>query len=270
MPKQPDYNTLIRALAQTTEDTLTCAACEAQLADYVYALAAHGEQVVTQAAEWQALIQHLAGCPHCAAQVAELRAMVDSFYTDAAAVALNPDLLRTEVGELPDQASAGAPRPQPDLAFLHTPGAPPARGWWQAAGELWIAFSAQLLAPLQPGFPLQTAPSGLKADNADQAVTTAQQAETIDEANPQAIATVTIAVHYPAAPHNREQCTVEVAITIPTRAPLRLNGIAVHLQSATATLATQWTDAFGRVLFTEVPVAQLPQLYCVIGAPEQA
>lgn len=270
MQEHNDYTNLIRALAQPEEDTITCAACEAQLADYVYALVEQGEEAVAQQAEWQTLVHHLAGCPHCTAHCAELRAMTAAFYADAAAFAFNSDTLLSAADEPTKQMSA-----QPDLSFLDqadsvvssTEKQPIARHWWQTAGQLWIALSEQLLAPLQPGFHLQPATSGLKADSDDQTGTTVQQAEIIDETNPQAIAAVTIDVHYPAATQERERCSVEVTIIVPNRAPLSLNGIAVTLQSTETALATEWTDALGRVVFTEVPVAQLMHLYCVIAPP---
>lgn len=265
MQKRNNDTHLERALSQNEDDGMTCAQCEAALADYVQALVEQGASAPTGRDEWQLLERHLAGCPHCTQAYHELRAMVEVFDFAAAAVALAADTPSSLVNRSVESTAT------PDLSFLRRAAAVPStdvphitRGWWQEAGQLWVALADQLRAPLQPGFSTESAYSGLKADSADGPSATAQQVEVIDEPNPLEIAAVTLAATVSSPAQAQEQCTVEVAITIPTRPPLGLSGIAVTLQTASSTLDTQWTDALGHVIFSDVPIAQLPQLYCVV------
>lgn len=140
-----------------------------------------------------------------------------------------------------------------------TPTAKPAANplWWiDEAGRLIVRFAADFLASLQPSA-LQ--PAYLKG--AGQAAS-----ETIS------IAAADLTVHLRVEPQAGEsaRCVIEAAVEIPSRGGWpNLAGIPVSLRHGERELAARETDAFGHVVFDNVPATDLGGLECVI-APANA
>ncbi|MEZ4867534.1 MAG: hypothetical protein R3C14_39775 [Caldilineaceae bacterium] len=240
MQQQNDWSRLIQALDLPDEDPLTCTECEAQLPDYVEALAAgHGAAEV-----WHMVTRHLQGCPHCTAEFTLLSAMLNDLYTASG-----------------DEVVAET---EPDLAFLQNGSqgsvhkTQSGQQWWRdAIGRLHIALAdtLQLMAqpPLQPGLAGNT----LKAGSEGQSTLLHLTVPDLGDGR-------TVQVHVTSRDLAQQptlaQCTVLVKIDAPDLEPLSRDGIAVTLSVSDVEVDTQWTDALGVVVFAEQPVSRLSQL----------
>lgn len=222
-----------RALLAPQLDSLPCAACQAQLPDYVTALALEGDKAQ---ANFTAILQHLQQCPACASAAEEL-------------------IMLVELG-VDDSLSVPEVTPQFDFSFLEDPipsGQPSlATQWWESAGKLVLRLSAELLAILQPP-PLQRALIGVKTGETEETLAVWN----VDQSAYDLRATVTISQ----LAGQTQFCSILVGVEVPSRGEWpHLADIEVTLKQAEVVLARQETDPFGKVLFNKIPQTSLVDL----------
>lgn len=217
-------NRLWDALHEQADDALTCAACEDALPAYLAALPGVADPI------GDAVARHLRCCAHCAALAAELQQLVQQATT--ATFTARPGV------------------PPPDLTFLAAgelaPPAPAARWWWiDAAGQLLIAFSAELLAAFTPP-PLVGVKSAGGTDLLHHVTLSAPD--------------LAVAVSVQAATAEG-QCTLWVDVNIPSTGGWpHLGGTVVRLWHDTKPVAQQTTDAYGKVVFPAIVRTDLAAL----------
>lgn len=214
-----------RALAVSEEDRLTCQECEEWLPAYIESRSS------ANTASWRPVALHLATCWRCAATYIELA-----------------DLL--ELAQV-KQSSAPLSFPTPKLPFRSIVQAVPAQTVWRLnnLGRLIVEFSAELLRSWQP----LLAPAGVKSSQS----TNLLYQITVSDADPNLIVTIT-AEQMAALPTH---CLISVNVDIPSRGGWpNLAGSEVVLRYAEQILATQQTDAFGKVVFEDLEIDQLPGL----------
>lgn len=216
--------------------TPDCAPCQEQLAAYVDAELA-GQPA---GARFPAVAAHLDRCAACQQAHHELQA-----------------LLRLDrSGEL----AAPPVLPSFDFSYLPPlparPAAPPAaRPWFlDELGRLVIRWTADLLASLQgpamqPALLKSGAPAGLRYELTD----------AVDD----------LAVRIEAEPQrsNPQRWTVEVEVDIPSRGGWpHLAGSLVTLRRGDETLDQQETDPFGKAIFENLSLEDLPRLSFAVEA----
>ncbi len=218
-------NRLWDALSERDDDALTCTACEDALPAYLAAPTGVADPAL------EAVARHLRSCAHCAALAAELQQLVQQATT----------------ATFPARPAA----PRPDLTFLAAgeplqPSSTPSHWWWiDAAGQLLIAFSAELLAAFTPP-PLVGVKSAGGADLLHHLTLSAPD--------------LAVAVNVQAAT-TTGQCTLWVDVNIPSTGGWpHLGGTAVRLWRDTELVAQQTTDAYGKVFFPAVARAELDAL----------
>lgn len=215
---------ILHAVFDDTTLPDTCAVCRDSLAAYVDA-ELDGQPA---AGLFPAVAAHLAACADCPQEYAELKQLLAS--------ARHGQLEQPPVGAVFD--------------FAYLPAAPktPARQAWRLdeLGRLVIQFSADLLRGLQgpawqPGYLKREAAPAYRYELAGEN----------DDLN----------VHITAGPAGRDPqvLTVEVDVDIPSRGGWpNLAGSTVTLRRADGSVVeVQETDAFGKVVFEDVPVADL-------------
>lgn len=220
----------VRALLASHLDSLPCAACQAQLPDYVTALVLEGDKAQ---ANFTAVLQHLQQCPACNSAAEELIMLVDLGVDDVIPV--------VEI------------TPQFDFSFLDNPiqSAQPssATQWWESAGKLVLRLSAELLAALQPP-PFKPALIGVKTAKTEETLAVWN----VDQSEYDLRATVTISQ----LTGQTQFCSILVGVEIPSRGELPdLADIEVTLKQAEVVLARKETDPFGKALFKDIPQASL-------------
>jgi hypothetical protein len=215
-----------RAWATDEEDKLTCQECQELLAEYVQAEA----EEQSDAPEWRPLAWHLATCPHCSQEHAELADLLALAWGKAGV-------------EPPDY-------PAPDLSFLRAERQAGKNHWrLDELGRLIIEFSAELLRALQPPT-LQPA----------YATTKAQSPRTLCQFS---LKTQDLEVAIAAEEQRGDpaHCTVSVEVNIPSRGGWpQLAGTEVTLRRDELQLQTQRTDAFGKALFEGIASDDLARL----------
>lgn len=222
-----------RALLASQLDSLTCAACQAQLPDYVTTLMLDGDKAQ---ANFTAVLQHLQQCPACSRAADELITLM-------------------ELG-MEEVTPAVEVRPQFDFSFLENPIQPaqPASvtHWWENAGKLVLRLSAELLGVLQPP-PLQPALIGVKTGETEETLAVWN----MDQSAYDLRATVTISQRA----GQTQFCSVVVGVEMPSRGEWpHLADIEVTLKQAEVVLARKETDPFGKALFQDIPQANLAGL----------
>lgn len=215
-------NRLWDALHEQADDALTCAACEDALPAYLAAPPGVADPT------GDAVARHLRRCAHCAALATELQQLVQQ--ATSATFTARPAV------------------PPPDLTFLAAgeppqPSSTPAHWWWiDAAGQLLIAFSAELLAAFTPP-PLVGVKSAGGADLLHHLTLSAPD--------------LAVAVSVQAATAEG-QCTLWVDVNIPSTGGWpHLGGTVVSLWRNKELVAQQTTDAYGKVFFPAVARAEL-------------
>lgn len=203
-----------------------CQACRASLAAYVDAeLAAQ-----PAAGLYPMVAEHLAGCTDCLQVYKELSSLLS----------------------LERQGQLQPPPAKPTFDFGYLPqkaGTPTQRPWrLDELGRLIVALSADLLHSLQ-GPALQ--PSYLKGEAG--AGFELVLAEGLDD--------LQVSIHAEPRPRQPGRIDLAVGVDIPSRGGWpNLAGSAVTLRRGSDVLDQQDTDAFGKVVFEDVPVDDLPSL----------
>jgi hypothetical protein len=223
---------LIQALRTSRVDRLSCQDCQDRLPGYSKLIAtgkAGGRR-------WTSVELHLATCPHCSAEFAEIRHLVA--------------LAQRETGVEPPSY------PVPQLGFLgqapHEPA--PARAWHlDRMRRLVITFSAELLQALRP--PQQDYATGMVKSSEKSSSASLYRFElagAVEDLD------VTITADQTAA--DPSHCRVVVRINIPSRDWPNLRGIQIVLARGHDVLAKKITNAYGEASFGEIAVAALPDL----------
>jgi hypothetical protein len=223
----------VRALSADVEDPLTCTECEALLPDYVQAQqSGQGKE-----ARWQPIATHLASCPHCVEERAELEMLVKEAFVGGEKRPLRA--------------------PAPDLSFLEPTrtGKPAAPQPWRLdeLGRLLVEFTDDLLCSLllparRPAYAL----AGLKSSTPGMLFELPIQA-------PDADLGVTIRAEGERAAS--DHCTLCVQVDIPSRGGWpHLAGTEVTLKQPGHEPAQEWTDAYGEAIFDGIPVENLAGL----------
>lgn len=241
-----------RAILETVFDDAplaeACLACQASLAAFVDA-----ELDGQPAAErFPAVAGHLATCKTCQQDYAELRALLamerDGQFEQPPGAEAEPVFDRIASLSVEPQAEPAPGARSTPSAARQLP--EPLRRPWrlEAAKRLVIEFSADLLRALQPS-PLQ--PATLKSGAAPTVSYTL--AGEVDDLN--------VAIHVEPSRQDPHLATVEVDVEIPSRGGWpHLAGSAVTLRRNEDVLDEQETDAFGKAVFEDVAVDDLPQL----------
>lgn len=217
---------LARAILLEQEDKLTCAACKTRLPEYVDAQVTDTELE----GDFSDVELHLQVCPHCAREYRALLDLVTLAYAE----------------ETPQPAR----QPQFDLSFLASESPAPFR--WDDLGRLIIEFSAELMEAFRPP-PDQLAHAAVKAGEAPRTVCRFALEEADEDLN------ITITARETRG--DPAHCTVSVDVDIPSRGGWpNLAGTQVTLNRGAEALATHVTDAFGKAVFEEVRVDDLPRL----------
>ncbi len=213
-----------------------CAPCQEQLAAYVDAELAGQPAGV----RFPTVAAHIGQCAACQQAYQELKALLA--LERSGELATPPLAPAFDFGYLP-------PQPAPSSAQ------PAGRPWrWDELGRLVIQWTAELLASLsgpalQPAMLKSAAPAGLRYELTDE----------LDD----------LRVRIDAEPQRGDptQWTVEVDVDIPSRGGWpHLAGNLVTLRSGADLIDEQETDAFGKVVFENVPAVDLPQLSIAVEA----
>jgi hypothetical protein len=217
-----------RRLQAALADELTCADCQARLAEY----ARVGDLATPLSSELQAVAQHLAHCEVCSADYAALLAL-------------------SRAGEADDLAET--PVPEPDLSFL--PSAGPTRagfGWrWDDLGRLIVQFSQELLRAFAPPQALQ--PSFVTKDAIEETalVRFSLGEDTLEDLS------VTLTAYADADDPDLCRITAEVSLAGRQWPDLAETEIVLIVGDQ---VQTKTTDEWGKVLFKGVRRADLPRV----------
>lgn len=224
---------LIRALTTDEEDRLTCSECQASLPAYLQAeLEGRADD-----AGWEPITRHLETCPYCAAVYASLS-----------------DLVALAYGE---RGEAPADYPEPDLSFLRTGATAERDGgdlWWQLdeLGHLFIRLAEGAVRALEQPTP-RPSYAGVKSAEARRTLGQFSLEEPVED--------LAITLKVEESRDDPERCMVIITVDIPSQGGWpNLSGTRVTLKRGEKELATQWTDAFGTVVFDDVQRADLTRL----------
>jgi hypothetical protein len=233
---------LIRALRTPERDRLVCRECEERLPGYI--------EIVTSGhtgeARWSPVKRHLETCAHCS-----------EVYTDLA------EMIALAEGQ---QGVEPPGYPTPELSFLR----PKRTKQQQSAGKPWhrdalgrlvIAFSDELLRSLRPRR-VAFATARQKADATVQTLWRYELAE--------AATNLEVTLTAQQARDNPSRCSITVEVNILSRGGWpNLAGSEVTLRQGDLNLETQETDAFGKALFEEIAMEELPRLvFAIHPAPD--
>lgn len=221
------------ALTSGQDDSLSCQACEEQLADYVDA-EQQGQQHHPQ---FGRLRRHLQQCPHCAAGYRELRALAELAYGEPLA--------------------APARQPSFDFSFLAAAHNKPAHNkpavrsfWWDDAGRFVLQLSQELLGSAQPS--LQPAHVRVKGQGDTPLVH-----HVLDVPGGDLRLTISVS----AMRDDPAAGTMTVEADIPSRGGWpNLADTQITLWQGDVVLASAWTDEFGKAVFARIPLAVLTDL----------
>ena len=226
---------LVKALQIDEEDRLTCQECEDALPTYLQAESAGN----VPGPRWQAITLHLKTCPHCSDAYATLS-----------------ELTAFAFGE---KGSEPPRYPAPNLPFMTQDHQQPWR--LDDLGRLIIQFSADLIASWQPSAPT-TAATGLRSEQSTQML--GQYSLKTSDVDFEVTLT---AETEPNAP---TQCKIITEVNIPSRGGWpNLADTEVVLKRNAEELSRQMTDAFGKAIFTDVAVDDLPALVFEIVPDEE-
>jgi hypothetical protein len=233
-------NQLMRASSIAEEDILNCGPCQDLLPDYYDAVQdGHADQAL-----WRSVALHLQLCPHCEAVYAEI--------TDMFAIADGKH------GEEPPIY------PTPQLSFLPTKrdkAEQAKQPWWHwnPLGQLVIALSEELLRSLPPPPRLAYATANHRA--------TALMVPLWLLALDKELNSMGVRIMAAQMQNDLERCTLLIDVSIPGRGWPDLANARVTLKRGDEHLATQETDAYGKVVFEAVAITDLPVLVIEIERP---
>ena len=220
---QEQVRFLKAALAVEGEDTLTCGDCQAELPALVQA------QVMEESYLREVVMErHLALCPHCTTQYAELLSLTEMAYA----------------GEFKGPSRY----PTPDLAFL------PERSFSthvDAVGRLVVDFYEGLLQALNPP---AAQPALVTVRDRDTRVTEIGSLSVEDE---DSALRVNITVY--AEPDNPDRCRIVAEVQIAGRGWPDLAGTQVVMHTTGEEPQHKETDPFGKAYFEDVPLKSLEQ-----------
>ena len=229
--------TILHALFED-EDIVTpdCAPCQQQLAAYIDAELAG----LPADARFPAVAAHLDQCSACQQAYQELKVLLA--LERSGELAAPPVAPAFDFGYLPPRPARLSPQPA-------------SRSWrLDELGRLVIQFTADLLASLQgpalqPAMLKSGAPAGLRYELTDEL----DDLRVCIEAEPQW--------------GDPQRMAVEVEVDIPSRGGWpHLAGNLVTLRSGADLIDEQETDAFGKVVFENVPAVDLPRLSIAVKA----
>ena len=222
---------LTQALATDEEDALTCQECQDNLPEYLQDIS-DGQ---TDAVRWHSLAFHLATCPSCSDVYADL--------TDVVALA---------------EGTRGVepPRyPEPRFPFPTATAQPGPPSWHlDDLRRLVIAFSSEIVRTLRMPSqqPLPTR-SGARSEATTPGVYRYALIDAVEDLD------VTITAEQLRTDPMR--CTVTIEADIPSRGGWpHLAGTEITLKRSTGELETRWTNAFGMVIFEQLPLDDLSLL----------
>ena len=218
-------NEFTKAIKLQQEDRLTCADSKAQLAEYVAAELMGDTDLI----DASALTLHLEVCPNCATEYQDLLDLTTSAYVET----------------LPQPAQI----PQFDFSFIEAKSK--RTFWWNELGRLVIELSTELLNTAQS--PAAPAYSGLKSGSSSQLLCELNISDADDDLQVNIIAEETR--------HDSSTWYVVADVDIPSRGGWpNLAGTQVTLRHEDQPIASHETDAFGKVVFENIPVDNLPHL----------
>jgi hypothetical protein len=228
------FDNLMRALKADGEDMLSCEECEERLSEYVVAVL----NATADAPEWAAIRLHLAQCPYCTAAYNDLYDLVQA----------------TETGMYPVPTQM----PEPDLGFLNSGQATnelTAQSWGlDALGRLIVSFTEEVRRSLELAL-AQPAPglAGLKSSSA----VGGDEPLTIASAGKQIVVTIT----FERVRDQLDLVRLVVLVEISERGGWpNLADSTVELMRGDQTIASSVTDAYGKVVFDGLIVAELDRL----------